>query len=283
MVMKKFDVTVGVLTRNSEKTVKNCLMSIINSSFPKDRMQIIVVDNVSNDKTLEIVKEVLKASGIAHKILINERPGYIGRSRQMVVDNSDAEYVLWVDSDAIIDSNYIENQLHYIKQSDAAIVFPYAILAINTYSTLARMQGYAWSIASMNAIKTGKTPFLGALGSIMKINIIKECGGFSCKRLGAGEDLELILKVKSKGCKIAVNPYVKIYHYMKENWCDIITNLRFWKSMDRVASQKLKVASSFKRILTYTYLSIIAFSKFKDIACLIIPIYAILWSIIDLT
>jgi glycosyltransferase involved in cell wall biosynthesis len=194
--MERPCVTVGILTRNSEKTIEKCLASVINSSLPKNKMQIIIVDNASEDKTLEIAKKMLETSAIDHKILINEKLGTIGRSRQMVVDNSCAEYVLWIDSDAVIPPKYLESQLCYIRQSGAAIVFPLAILAINVRSVLARMQGYAWSISTMNALKTGKTPFLGALGTIMKVDIIREVGGFDTQRVGGGEDLELILKVK---------------------------------------------------------------------------------------
>jgi GT2 family glycosyltransferase len=285
--MERPCVTVGILTRNSEKTIEKCLASVINSSLPKNKMQIIIVDNASEDKTLEIAKKMLETSAIDHKILINEKLGTIGRSRQMVVDNSCAEYVLWIDSDAVIPPKYLESQLCYIRQSGAAIVFPLAILAINVRSVLARMQGYAWSISTMNALKTGKTPFLGALGTIMKVDIIREVGGFDTQRVGGGEDLELILKVKRKGYKIAVNPNAKIYHYMKEKWRDIVNNLRFWGSINKTTNQGprviiCEVASLLKSSLAYVGLSVLAFSEFKDLACLLIPVYMVLWKIINL-
>jgi len=287
--MKRFKVAIGILTRNSEKTIRNCLMSIVNSSFPKDQMELIIVDGLSEDKTLEIVEDILGVMKINYKVLIDEKLGYLGHARQMVVECCDADYVLWVDSDAVVPFTYIESQIRYIEKSNAAIVFPSSILAINTHSALARMQGYAWSIHTINALKTGKTPFLSTLGAIMKVDIIREVGGFDTQRFGGGEDLELILKIKRKGYKVAVNPTAKIYHHMKEEWHDIVKYLRFWEfgSVIETARQKPRIvtyetAGLLKSALAYVGLSLLAFREFKDLACLLIPIYMVLWKIISL-
>ena len=288
--MEGIEVTIGILTRNSEKTIGKCLKSIINSTFPKDLMEIIIVDNVSEDETLKIVREMLENSGTRHKILINRKLGYIGLSRQMIIDNSEAEYVLWIDSDAIIPPTFIESQYKFIKQNNAAIVFPYMILAANTHSVLARMQGYAWSIRTVNALRRGKTPFLGTLGSIMKINVVKKVGGFNMQRIGRGEDLELIIKILKEGYRIAVNPHAVIYHYMRENWCDIVNSLRPWEKGKQSATQsytKLKtimqrIGSTCKRSIMSVYFSIMAFSEFRDWACFLIPIYEMVQAFIEI-
>lgn len=54
-----------VLTYNEEKNIKDCLTSIFNQNYPKDKLEVIVVDDNSTDRTLEIARK------FPVKILIN--------------------------------------------------------------------------------------------------------------------------------------------------------------------------------------------------------------------
>ena len=41
---------------NEEKVIADCLKSVYNQDYPKDKMEVIVVDGHSTDKTAEIVR-----------------------------------------------------------------------------------------------------------------------------------------------------------------------------------------------------------------------------------
>src|SRR5258708_12671329 len=43
--------------RNEEKHISRCLDSIIANDYPKDRMEILVIDGMSGDRTRQIVKD----------------------------------------------------------------------------------------------------------------------------------------------------------------------------------------------------------------------------------
>ena len=49
-------VSVVITTKNEEKNIDNCLESIKLQTYPQDRIEIIVVDNNSSDKTKEIAR-----------------------------------------------------------------------------------------------------------------------------------------------------------------------------------------------------------------------------------
>ena len=49
-------VSVIVTTKNEEKNIENCLRSIKAQTYPQEKIEIIVVDNNSTDKTKEIGK-----------------------------------------------------------------------------------------------------------------------------------------------------------------------------------------------------------------------------------
>ncbi len=50
-------VSVIIPCRNEEKYIGRCLDSLINQTFPKEKMEILVVDGMSGDKTREIVRK----------------------------------------------------------------------------------------------------------------------------------------------------------------------------------------------------------------------------------
>src|SRR3989338_3353537 len=56
MPLKK--VTIIIPTRNEEKHIRNCLKSIFFQDYPKKLLQVIVIDNDSTDRTLEIAREM---------------------------------------------------------------------------------------------------------------------------------------------------------------------------------------------------------------------------------
>jgi|SRR3989338_685638 len=54
--MAAYDVSVIVTTRNEEKNITECLNSIRKQNYPQDKIEIIVVDNNSEDKTKDLAK-----------------------------------------------------------------------------------------------------------------------------------------------------------------------------------------------------------------------------------
>jgi len=49
-------VSIIVPTRNEEKYIGQCLKSLASQTYPKDKFEVIIVDGLSEDKTLQVVK-----------------------------------------------------------------------------------------------------------------------------------------------------------------------------------------------------------------------------------
>jgi len=63
-------ITIGLCVKNSEKTIKKCLESIINQDYPKELVEIIIVDGGSKDRTIEIAKEMISNAGISSRLFL---------------------------------------------------------------------------------------------------------------------------------------------------------------------------------------------------------------------
>ena len=50
-------VSVVIAAKNEEKNIENCIKSVLEQTYPRYKIEIIVVDNNSIDKTKEIAKK----------------------------------------------------------------------------------------------------------------------------------------------------------------------------------------------------------------------------------
>jgi glycosyltransferase involved in cell wall biosynthesis len=88
--MKKQGITVIIHTLNEEKNLVNCLESV------KWADDIVLIDNYSEDKTVEIAKKY------TDRIFYYERMGYIEPARRFAVEQALNEWVLIVDADEMV-------------------------------------------------------------------------------------------------------------------------------------------------------------------------------------
>lgn len=101
----KFTVYVIVVTYNGIKWIKNCLNSIVNSSIES---KTIVIDNCSNDGTVELIKTQFPWVQILEmkKNLGFGAANNIGMKRAL---EKNSDYIFLLNQDAYIENNTIEN------------------------------------------------------------------------------------------------------------------------------------------------------------------------------
>lgn len=87
---------------NSSEFIDKCLQSVISSSYCN--LEIIIIDDFSNDNTVEIVKEFQK-NDKRISLYVNESNRGPGFCREKGVKNSSGKYITFVDADDTIDSN----------------------------------------------------------------------------------------------------------------------------------------------------------------------------------
>lgn len=108
-------VDVVVLTKDSEKTLVQCLDSVYRN-IPVNRL--IVVDGYSTDQTLEIVKKFDKRF---HNVVLLREKGTRGRARQRAIKAVTTEWFMFVDSDVVLCHNWFEKAKKLMKDNVGAI------------------------------------------------------------------------------------------------------------------------------------------------------------------
>jgi len=92
-------VSIIIPVYNSERTLKECLSSIAKQDFPKQLVEVIVVDGGSTDSTLQIAKEMPDVKIASNKL----RTGEAGKAVGARLARN--EILAFVDSDNILDSS----------------------------------------------------------------------------------------------------------------------------------------------------------------------------------
>lgn len=102
-------VTIVVPMYNSQKYIQECIHSIINQTYKN--IQVIIVDDGSTDKSLELCKEIQKKDDRIY--IIEQSNSGTAESRRNGVYHAEGEYITFVDSDDYINYDYIESLVSY--------------------------------------------------------------------------------------------------------------------------------------------------------------------------
>src|SRR3989344_3146720 len=86
---------------NEERDIKQCIASIFNSTYPKNKLEIIVVDDGSTDNTLKIIKKYKNV-----RVLKQNHLGKVEALNLGALESSH-EFILTIDADTILDKECI--------------------------------------------------------------------------------------------------------------------------------------------------------------------------------
>jgi len=104
-------VSIIIPTLNEEKYLPLCLQSVQELDYPKEKIEVIVVDNGSTDKTQQIVRE------FGAKLLI-EPDKYISGLRNVGAKIATGEILAFIDADCVAARSWLINASEYIYNSE---------------------------------------------------------------------------------------------------------------------------------------------------------------------
>lgn len=90
-------ISIIIPTFNEGKRIGNCLSSIFSQDYPKEKLEVIVVDNESTDDTLSILRK------FPVKVFTNKIKNTLV-SKRIAFDKSHGRYYMWIDADMEISS-----------------------------------------------------------------------------------------------------------------------------------------------------------------------------------
>jgi len=98
-------ISVIIPVYNEEKEIKDCLESLTNQSFPD--LEVIIVDDGSKDKSIEIVSDFKETAQLDLQILNQDHRG-AGAARNLGVKHAMGEILVFVDADMTFAEDFVE-------------------------------------------------------------------------------------------------------------------------------------------------------------------------------
>lgn len=174
-------VSIAITTRNEEKHIENCIKSIKNQTYKN--IEIIVVDNNSEDKTKEIAKQYTKK-------VYNKGPERSAQRNYGMIDKAKGEYVMFVDADMILEPNLITECVRQIKSKMAAALhIPEVVLGDKFFSKVRRFERAFYDGTVIDGAR------------FFRKDMFVKVGGFDTSMSGP-EDWDIDKKLKQGGRKI---------------------------------------------------------------------------------
>ena len=98
-------VSIVIPTYNRKDKLARLLESILNSNYPKDKIEIVVIDDASTDGTYDEIQE--KFPGV--NVIRNEKELLTSGSRNVGIKNTSGKFIFLVDDDNVVDQNTISD------------------------------------------------------------------------------------------------------------------------------------------------------------------------------
>ncbi len=218
------NVSIIIPVWNEGKTIKGTLKSILDSDYPKNKFEIIVVDDGSTDKSFEIAKR-FKSKFVK---VFTKKNGGKGSALNFGIKRAKGEIIFTMDADTVVPSETMKKMVRYFKDKKVMLVSP-AILVYEPKTILERVQHIEFllglflrkTFAGLNAIHI--TP--GAFSSIRK-KFFDKYGGFDVGNIT--EDLELTLRVQFKGYRVENAPNAPAYAVAEGTFVRLMKQRRRW-------------------------------------------------------
>lgn len=116
--MEQIKVSLIIPIYNSEKYINRCLDSLLQQTL--DNIEIICINDGSTDSSQKILEEY--SSKYPNIIIFKKENGGCGSARNMGIDNSNGEYIEFVDSDDILEIDAVEKMYTSAKKFDSDLV-----------------------------------------------------------------------------------------------------------------------------------------------------------------
>lgn len=204
---------------NEEKYIAECLSALSRSDYPHNKVETIVVDNGSTDRT----KVIAQQFGV---YLVDKPLGNVGAVRNCGVRASRGEIVIFLDADCLVDEGWLKRGVKLILENDN-FVFGGQYLLKKDPSWLERY----WILNDEDGSVHQSTLVGGAI--FIGKEQFEAVGGFD-ESLSAGEDSELTERLKVTGHKVVIKPSLSVVHLGYPNTVESFLKRQVWHSSDYV-------------------------------------------------
>jgi GT2 family glycosyltransferase len=213
--------------RNEGKFIVNCLQSIAAQDYPKDCMELLIVDGLSDDDTLEKINKFKVQSSKFKDIRVLENPKrVVSSARNIGIKKTAGDIMVCMDAHALYSPDYISSCVQVMEQTGAANVGGPALALPGGPGPMAQ----AITMAHYSPFGLGGAQFRDPNAEGLVETVWPGCFkrevfdkvGYIDERRTRTEDIEFNARLRGAGYKIYLSPLIKACYYCRttlgETW-----------------------------------------------------------------
>jgi len=210
-------VSVIIPMRNEEEYIAQCLQSVMDQEYPKDLMEVLVVDGMSDDSSNEIVAGFTSKYSFV-RLLHNPKQVTASALNRGIME-SKGQIIIRIDAHCSIEADYISSSVNALERTGADNVGGFVIPIGTTF--VQRAIGLAMSspfgIGSSRFRYSEKEDFVDTVSFGAYQRQVFEKIGLYDEEANYGEDDELNYRLIKSGGKILISPRVKSQYHPRSS------------------------------------------------------------------
>lgn len=222
-------VSIVVPAYNAQKTIGECLKALLALDYP--HKEVLVVNDGSTDETAKIINQFKDVK------LINLRNGGAARATNVGIMNSKYDVVVSVDSDAILERDWLNKVIPEFRDERVAVVGGYPATA--NKSIWGRLMGYEVESRFERAEK--ELDHLYTMNTAYRKQALLHAGCFN-EEMKVGYDNDMSYRLKKAGYKLVLLKNAVCRHY----WRDDLRS--YVKQQFDSAYYRMELVKNFKKV-----------------------------------
>lgn len=223
-------VTIAIPAYNEEKTLAGTLKSVVNLDYPKEKLQVIVINDGSKDNTKQVAQAFIKAHPSYDITLINQRNQGKGHALNNALKKAKGEFFSCIDADSFVRKKTLRRMLHMFENSDPDLAIVTPAMRVKGPNTLVQriqqieyilLMYLARIMSRIDCLYVAPGPF-----SLYRTSVLDKLGGFDADNLT--EDQEIAYRAQAYHYKVrqCFDAYVdtvapdsmKTLYYQRNRW-----------------------------------------------------------------
>lgn len=195
-------VSIIIPALNEERMIGLCLESLARLAFAHDRFEVLVVDNGSRDRTLEIAETFRDRLNLKIVQKTNVR---ISTLRNLGARAAVGDIVAFLDADCLAQEDWLDRIVELANADGAGVLGAYYLLPDDS-----TWVGRTWH-RYQEAPKSGEVSHVPAGDLIMRRKDFLRLGGFD-ETIQTNEDYELCERARKSGMQVMAYPRIGVVH-----------------------------------------------------------------------
>lgn len=219
---------------DEEKFIAKLLDSILTQDYPKDRIEVLIIDGLSDDRTRSIIKEYVRRYSFIR--MLDNVKRIVPIALNIGIRESKGDIIIRMDAHSSFPSDYVSKCVKYLNEHKVD----------NVGGVVDNVEGLWVTLSVENSVKAKaiaialSSPF-GVGNSYFRIGIKEpkfvDTVPFGCYRrevfdriglfnenLVRNQDIEFNLRLKKAGGKILLVPDIISYYYARSNLRGLFSN-----------------------------------------------------------